>query len=358
MSKVSQRKGDHLDLCATDAVSFKGKTTLFECVQLIHNALPELAVSEIDCTTQWFGKTTTAPLVIAAMTGGLARAEEVNRDLASVAEEAGIAFGFGSMRPLLEDGVKAGYFVRDIAPTALLFGNIGIVQAKKASTEQLIDMVQETGLDALCVHLNPAMEVIQAHGDRDFRGGLDTLTRLIQALPVPIIVKETGCGLSETLGQTVAALGIEWVDVSGAGGTSWVGVETLRAKVQSQRLGEMYWDWGIPTAASVCQLAGSGLNCIATGGIATGLDLAKAIATGATAGGIARPFLQAWNQSGREGVLEAVTQIADELRFACLLTGAKRPTDLRDKPLVIHQPLRDWIPAASPLWSRLGRPTR
>ena len=179
----------------------RNKSTLLEQVQLIHCALPELSIEDLDLTTSLVGHTISAPIVIAAMTGGVDRAEEVNRDLASVAEETGLAFGFGSMRPLLQNENKKGYFVRDVAPTALLFGNIGIVQAYQSSTQQIVDMVGETDVNALCVHLNPAMEVIQTHGDRDFRGGIETLGRLSEALSIPIIAKETGCGLSRSIGQ-------------------------------------------------------------------------------------------------------------------------------------------------------------
>ena len=161
MSEHASRKEDHLDLCATDQVAFQGKTTLLEQVQLVHEALPELRVADVDLTTALLGRTLRAPLVIAAMTGGMQRAENVNRDLARVAEERGLAFGFGSMRPLLTEGVRLGYEVRDVAPTALILGNIGLVQARSASSQALADMVGVSGCDALCVHLNPAMEVIQ-----------------------------------------------------------------------------------------------------------------------------------------------------------------------------------------------------
>jgi len=322
MSDISARKADHLDLCASDEVAFQAKSTLLEQVQLVHDALPELAVADIDLSTPFVGTTLRAPIVIAAMTGGVDRAEQINRDLASVAEELGIAFGFGSMRPLLQHGIADGYQVRDVAPTATLLGNIGVVQARDASTQALADMVGTTGCNALCVHLNPAMEVIQPEGDDDFRGGLDTLQRLVEELDVPVIAKETGCGLSRSVGQRLVQRGVRWVDVSGAGGTSWVAVETLRARARTKRLGELYWDWGIPTAASVAQLSGLGLGIVATGGVRHGLDIARAIALGATAGGMARNLLMAWNEGGRDGALAAGQELVHEIRVACLLTGS------------------------------------
>jgi isopentenyl-diphosphate delta-isomerase len=352
VSDISARKADHLDLCASDEVAFKAKSTLLEQVQLVHDALPELATDEIDLSTPFVGKTLKAPVVIAAMTGGVDRAEQINRDLARVAEELGIAFGFGSMRPLLQHGIADGYQVRDVAPSATLLGNIGVVQAREASTQALADMVGTTGCDALCVHLNPAMEVVQPEGDDDFRGGLDTLQRLCEELPVPIIAKETGCGLSRGVGKRLVDRGVRWVDVSGAGGTSWVAVETLRARAKTRRLGELYWDWGIPTAASVAQLSGLGLGIVATGGVRHGLDIARAIALGATAGGMARNLLMAWNDGGYEGALQAGEELIDEIRLACLLTGSRRPTDLARAPLVLGSELSRWVPRESPLASR------
>lgn len=352
MSDHSSRKADHLDLCATDQVAFNQKSTYLEQVELIHDALPEMSIDEVDLSTQVAGATLKAPLVIAAMTGGVDRADRLNKDLASVAEELGIGFGFGSMRPLLEHGLKAGYFVRDVAPSAFLIGNIGVVQATTASSNHIADMVGETGVNALAIHLNPAMEIIQSGGDTDFRGCLDGIARLHEALSVPIIVKETGCGLSRSVGERVAGIGIKTVDVSGAGGTSWVAVETLRARAKSRALGERFWNWGIPTAASIASLADLGLESIATGGVRTGLDITRAIALGATAGGIARGFLQAWNEGGRSTVVEHAEGVIDEIRLAHLLTGCRTPSELRQAKLILGDALLKWVPKDTTLAKR------
>ncbi len=352
---ISSRKADHLDLCTDGDVGFRHKTNLLEEVELIHDALPELAVGDVDLTTEFAGKTLRAPLIIAAMTGGVDRAEAINRDLASVAQELGIGFAFGSQRPLLTKGIRAGYEVRGVAPDALVIGNIGIVQATTTSTEALAELVSTCGADALVVHLNPAMEVVQPGGDSDFRGGLDTIARLVQDMPVPIIVKETGCGLSRRVGARLATLGVRWVDTSGAGGTSWVAVETARAQGDQRSLGETFWDWGIPTAGSVAQLSGLGLGICATGGLGNGLQVAQAIALGATCGGIARRFLQAHAAGGRARVLEAATRTIAEIRIACLLTGCRTPAELREAPLVVGPGLARWVPRTSPLAVRLAQ---
>lgn len=350
---ISARKADHIDLCTDGDVSFREKSTLFEDMGLVHNALPELAVADVDLSVEFAGKTLRAPLVIAAMTGGVDRAEEINNDLASVAEELGIGFAFGSQRPLLSKGIRAGYEVRGVAPTALVLGNIGIVQAAQTSTEALAELVHTSGADALAVHLNPAMEVVQPEGDDDFRGGIDTLARLVEALPVPVIVKETGCGLSRSVGERVRALGVQWVDTSGSGGTSWVAVEVHRAQGDQRALGDTFWDWGIPTAGSVAQLSGLGFGICATGGMKDGLMIAKALALGARCGGIARPFLQAQARGGRDEVRRVAQRIISEIRVACLLTGSRTPADLVGKPVVIGDRLRRWVPAGSPLAGRV-----
>ena len=192
--------------------------------------------------------------LIAAMTGGTAQAEAINRDLAAVAEEQGIGLCFGSQRPLLVRGIRDGYYVRDVAPTIPIFGNIGVVQARETPTARLLEMLTDCGASALCVHLNPAMEVVQPEGDQDFRGGLDTIRRLVAELPLPVVVKETGCGLSRRVGERLVDAGVRYVDVSGAGGTSWVGVEARRARTGQRALGERFW-------TGVCPPAPRSRNC-------------------------------------------------------------------------------------------------
>ena len=351
---ISSRKADHLDLCTDGDVGFRAKTNLFDAMDFVHDALPEMAVGDVDMSVEFAGKRLNAPLVIAAMTGGVDRAEAINRDLAQVAEELGIGFAFGSQRPLLTDGITDGYRVRDVAPTALVLGNIGVVQARGASDEALAQMLHACGADALCIHLNPAMEVIQPEGDDDFCGGLETIGRLVEALDVPIIVKETGCGLSRAVGERIVALGVKWVDTSGSGGTSWVAVEAQRADDGRRQIGDTFWDWGIPSAGSVAQLSGLDLGICATGGISNGLMIAKAIALGATAGGIARPFLQAHANGGIDGVRNFAKRVIDEIRIAALLTGSRDMAALRRAPLIVEPRLQRWIPSGTPLALRLG----
>jgi isopentenyl-diphosphate delta-isomerase len=344
MSDISQRKVDHLDLAISGDVGFKQTTTLFECVRLVHNAVPEVDVEAIDLSTTLVGKRLRAPIVIAGMTGGTERASEVNRALAAIAERRGYAFGLGSQRAMLrKPGTADTYRVRDVAPNALIFGNIGGVQAAEMSTDEVEALVRATGLDALCCHLNPAQEMIQQEGDRSFRGVLDALGRLGRELSVPVIAKETGCGISPAAAERLASAGIRHVDVSGAGGTSWVAVETHRAKEERKALGHLFWDWGVPTAASVLSAAKQGFSTIiATGGMHTGLDVGKAIALGASAGGFARPLLQALDAGGPAGAEARLDQIELELRATMLLTGSGSLAELARAPRLILGELAEW----------------
>jgi isopentenyl-diphosphate delta-isomerase len=342
--EIRQRKADHLDLCATDQVAFRGQTTLLEHVRLVHQSLPELALDDLDLSVELLGKPLRAPLVISAMTGGHERAQEVNRTLAGIAERRGYGFGLGSQRAMLvRPDAVATYRVRDVAPNALVLGNLGAVQAREMSTADVARMVADVGADALCVHLNPAMELIQPEGDRDFRGCLDAIARLVQELSVPVVAKETGNGLSRTAVARLRDVGVRHVDTSGAGGTSWVGVETLRAEGGQRQLGEALWDWGVPTAASVAYAAEAGMHIIATGGVATGHDVARAIALGADAGGFARPVFMALAQGGEDAAEAFLDGVERELRAIMLLTGSRRVHDLRTAERRVGPALREWI---------------
>jgi isopentenyl-diphosphate delta-isomerase len=346
---IGDRKADHLALCVEEDVGFRARTTLLEQVRLVHDALPDFAVGDVDTSVTLFGKKLRAPLLIAAMTGGTEEAGRINRELASIAEERGYGFGLGSQRAMhVRPGTGASYRVRQGAPTTLVLGNVGVVQARAMTTSEVRVLVQEVGADALCVHLNPAMELVQPGGDRDFSQGIATLERLVRDAGVPIVVKETGCGLSPAVGRRLRDIGVAHVDVSGAGGTSWVGVETKRAEaagdVAARALGDALWDWGIPTAASVALLAAQKFETvIATGGVGSGLDVARAVALGASAAGIARPVLKALTAGGRAGALAFLDGVEAELRAAMLLTGSRDLASLRRAPRVIVGELAQWV---------------
>lgn len=344
---IQRRKSDHLALCASGEVEFRNKGTLLDEVVLVHDALPDRHVDEVDLTTRLLGKTLRAPVVVSGMTGGTPEAAAINRDLARAAETLGLGFGLGSQRAMVvAPDLGWTYRVRDVAPNALVMGNLGVVQARQMSTNAIRELCQAVGVDALCVHLATSMELIQPGGDRDFRGGRETLKRLHGELGIPIVLKETGAGLSRRVGLVAKQVGITTVDTSGAGGTSWVGVETRRAEGAAKKLGEEMWDWGIPTAASVGLLADLGLDIIATGGLRNGLDVAHALALGATAGGLAAPVLRAHRDGGYEGVVAFLEHVIAGVRAAVFLTGCARPSELRTAPKVIGPTLRAWLEQA------------
>jgi len=341
---ISDRKRSHLELCESSPVEYAGKTTLLEEVDFVHDALPELAVDEVQVGTELLGKRLRAPLLITGMTGGTEEAAAVNRALARVAEAKGIAFGLGSQRAMHRSPALAHTFeVRAEAPTTLVLANIGIVQAAALSTAEVEALARAIGADALCVHLNPAQELIQAEGDRDFRGGVRTLTRLARELPFPVVVKETGCGLSRRVAERLVAAGIRTADVSGAGGTSWVKVEALRADEAARELGGVFADWGIPTAAALLACRGLGLDLIASGGIRSGLDVAKSVALGARLAGVALPVFRAYREGGVAAAGAFVDRLIVGLRTAMVLTGARDLEALGHAPLVLGGRLREWV---------------
>lgn len=339
---LAARKQSHLDLCVREDVEAAHKTTLFEEVELVHDALPDLALDDIDCKVRWLGKELAAPLVITGMTGGTADAFAVNRDLARIAEEAKIAFGVGSQRAMQKHPDSAWtYRIREFAPSTVLLANIGLAQARTMSADELKPLVDEIAADALCLHLNVAQELIQPEGDRDFRQGTQAFRRLCRELPVPVVAKETGCGISRAVALRLRAAGVKHIDVSGAGGTSWVRIEALRAPGGS-RLGDLFRDWGIPTAASLLQVRGLGLQAIASGGVRDGLDVAKAIALGATLAGAALPVYQAYREGGYDAARTLVDELIAGLRMAMLLTGARTLAELRRRPVLLGPTLGRW----------------
>lgn len=346
---IGERKADHIELCATGDVGFHRKTTMLEHVDLVHDSLPELALDEIDMSVTILGKKLKAPIVISAMTGGTARARDINRELASIAEERGYGFGLGSQRPMLRGDRDDTYAVRDVAPTTLILGNIGAVQARELATDAVMDLVSRVGADALCIHMNPAQEIVQPGGDRYFAGALGAMERLAEELKVPVVAKETGCGIGPRTAKRIARAGVRHIDVSGAGGTSWVAVETERAAAGARSLGMALREWGVPTAASVMVAKKTKPRfetIIATGGIQSGLDAAKAIVLGAHAAGLARPVLQALVAGGRDGALRFLSQVEAEIRAVMLLVGAGSVRALRKAPYVLTGELPRWAELA------------
>lgn len=346
-TEIVNRKLSHFELCAHSDVEFRRKTTWLEHVELVHQPLSETRLGEIDLGVEVFGRRLRYPLMITGMTGGAEEVTRFNREIAAVADRRGIGFGVGSQRVMLRyPDMRSTFDVRSSAPGVLLFGNIGIAQARDLTTRQVVELAESIGADGMCIHLNTAMEIIQEQGDHDFRGSLETIERLVKESGIEIIVKETGCGFARESGERLAAAGVRWIDVSGAGGTSWVGVETLRNRAL-RSLGEAFWDWGVPTAASICELRALDLNLMASGGIRSGLQAAKALALGARMVGMALPVLRAWTSGGTDAVEAFLDQFIAELRTAVMLCGCSRVTDLNPGHAVISGALLEWTAQSS-----------
>jgi isopentenyl-diphosphate Delta-isomerase len=324
MSTVD-RKAEHIRICLESNVQFQNRGSGFDRYHFSHSCLPELDYHQIDLTTKLLGKQLGAPILISSMTGGTLQAQEINYRLAEVAQEYGLAMGVGSQRVAIEQPqVAATFQVRQIAPDILLLANLGAVQLNyQYGIEECERAVELLAADALILHLNPLQECIQPQGDTNFRGLLDRIATVCDRLPVPVIVKEVGNGISAPMAQQLLAAGVSGIDVAGAGGTSWARVESERAKTAIQRrLGETFGDWGIPTTeciATIRQIAPE-VPLIASGGLRNGLDIAKAIALGADVGGLALPFLQAADSS-TAAVRELAQILMAEIQTVLFCTG-------------------------------------
>jgi isopentenyl-diphosphate delta-isomerase len=340
MAKVTQtssRKSDHIRINLEENVS-SGLTTGLERLHFVHEALPEINLNEIDLSVEVFEKRLLSPLIISSMTGGTKKAHQINLNLATAAQEKGVAMGVGSQRAAIEDPSIAGSFqVREAAPDILLFANLGAVQLNYGYSvrecQKAVDMIEA---NALILHLNPLQEAVQPEGDTDFRNLLPKIEAVCTALSVPVIAKEVGWGISGGTARKLMNAGISAIDVAGAGGTSWTQVEMYRTEDERQgKLTESFIDWGIPTADSIKMVKDEvpEMLIFASGGLRTGLDVAKCIALGATLGGLASPFLHAANTS-IEKVIQSIEDISNAIKICMFATGNRNLEQLAQTQLI------------------------
>lgn len=325
------RKAEHLELARDEAVQEKRR--YFADYRLEHRAMPEIDLASVEPGVEFLGRQLSAPLLISCMTGGTGEALRINRDLARAAEETGVALGLGSQRKALEDPAQeASFQVRELAPSVPLLANLGAVQLNYGyGVDECRAAVEMVDADALVFHLNPLQEAIQPEGDTDFGTLLPKMATVTEQLDVPVIVKEIGCGISAREGRALADAGIGIVDAAGHGGTSWARIEARRAS--DVPLGEVFGDWGIPTPAAIEGLAGvDGLTVIGSGGLRTGVDMAKAIAIGADLTAMAKPFLEAAGE-GPGRVVEAIERRIRELKIAMFCTGSRTIQELAEARL-------------------------
>ena len=345
-----ERKQSHVEICLHDNVAFSSKTTGLERFEFEHNALPELSFCDIDLSTTFLGKHIGAPLMISSMTGGYSDAATLNRHLAETAERFNIPIGVGSMRQALENTLYRESFAitRKFAPSIQIFANIGApeiaVGLSKSDISILLDLLEA---DGLIVHLNAAQELFQPEGNTDFRRVLDQLSTLADTIPVPVIVKEVGCGISAEIAHRLLEAGVSVIDVAGAGGISWQKVEEIRYTRQfgpdtrfSPHALDMLLNWGIPTAQCLLDIRQlkkeypefMDVEIIASGGIQCGTDIATSLALGARLAASARYLLKALH----EGVLEKTIETwLNDLKAIMFLTGSATIEALRNKRLLI-----------------------
>jgi len=330
---TEQRKSRHLDVCLDDDVASRLDAG-WEAVRLRHEALPEIALADVDVGTAFLGLPLRAPLLISSMTGGTSRAAEINRRLARGAEAAGIAFALGSGRAMIEDdALRATFDVRPVAPRVVLFANLGAVQLNYGvrinDARRLVDRLQANGL---YLHLNPLQEALQRGGDTNFRALEPKIAALCEALDVPVIVKSVGSGIAPSTAARLLSCGVAAIDVAGAGGTSWARVEGKRSgDATRERIAEAFGDWGYPTprATAALRAALPSVPLIASGGIRDGVQIAKALALGADLAGLALPFLRAADESDG-AVASLIDELVTGLRIAMFATASRRVADLRE----------------------------
>jgi isopentenyl-diphosphate delta-isomerase len=350
---TKKRKDEHIDIALHQNVSHGRKTTGledvhiegFEGVELDYRTLPEMALSEVDIATKFLGKRFSAPLMVSGMVGGTEKATPINRNVAQAAEALHLGLGVGSQRAMIEKPeLAATYMVRDIAPTCFLAGNIGVFQLKKYSVEQLEEMLEKIGADALAIHLNAAQEAVQKEGDTDFSGCVAAIDHVAKELSKPVYVKEVGHGIGTAVAKRLSKTRIVAIDVQGVGGTSWTAIEGLRGNPD---VGKTYWNFGVPTAVSIVLVRKVFKGpIIASGGIRNGLDVAKSLVLGADLAGFAIPALQAQNAGGSDAVKKRLETVVQEIRIACYLLGCKNLKGLKKQKPILTGKTRDWVEQA------------
>ncbi|MEJ2665745.1 MAG: type 2 isopentenyl-diphosphate Delta-isomerase [Deinococcales bacterium] len=329
MSEIRQRKRKHIEVCLHEDVQYRTRTSGFERWELPYRALPESNMERVDTRTTFLGRELAAPLLIGAMTGGAALSSVINRNLAVAAQRLGLGLMLGSQRVMLEDAsARPGFQVRRHAPDILLLGNLGVAQLNRGyGAERLREAVELVGADALALHTNPLQEALQLGGDVDFTGLVARLHEVVPSVGYPVVLKEVGHGLSGAVAAAVSDVGLAAIDVAGAGGTSWAKVEDLanHGEVRHPALAE----WGIPTAEALVEVrqAVPGLPVVASGGIRSGLDIAKAVALGARVTAVAHPLLAPATDSP-EAVEAVLGRLMFELRVAMHGAGAATVAEL------------------------------
>ncbi|MBO4357596.1 MAG: type 2 isopentenyl-diphosphate Delta-isomerase [Candidatus Methanomethylophilaceae archaeon] len=345
---IKDRKADHIKICMNERVA--PGYCYWDDIRFMHNALPEINADDIDTKCNLFGRDLEFPLIVTAITGGFSGAKKINANIAEACAELGIGMGVGSERAGVTGSSPESYSVIKDYDVPLVIGNIGAVQlipqksGKQFSEEMVEAAVELIDADVLAVHLNPLQEVVQPEGDTNFEGCYEAIRQL--AREGPVMVKETGAGISKQVANRLKGIGVQALDISGMGGTSFSAVEFYRAMANEDRIrtsiGDTFFDWGIPAPVSLMQCNDCGLPLVASGGILDGIHVAASISLGATAAGVANIILKEASESA-EAVIEKLTIIKEELRTAMLLTGSKDLKQLSKAQHVILGETKEWM---------------
>lgn len=332
---TSIRKREHLELCLTDDVAFKSKTTGFERYEFDHYAITEVDISKINFTSTFFNKKIKFPFLISCMTGGVKEAGDINSRLSIAANELNIPMGVGSQRQALENDkyIDTYKVIRKNAPKIPILGNLGAAQLVKIKPiDKILTLVDMIEADAMVIHINPLQELLQEEGDANFSGLLSRLEKVVKILKVPVIVKEVGSGISRKTAQKILETGVRGIDVAGAGGTSWPGVELLRTNNTKDL---EFWDWGLPTAYCIKTLVSikdyHEFLLIGSGGINSAFEAAKAFALGADVVASARIILQTLEKDGIDGVVRLVEDWFETIKKIMYLTGSANMSEFHNR---------------------------
>ena len=345
--ETGKRKAEHIKICLEQKAQAKKATAGFEDVQFVHRALPELDRAKISLKTIFLGRQLSAPLIVGAMTGGTEIATRINGVIAEAVSKLGLGMGVGSQRAAVEfQALEQTYRVaRQKAPNAFIIANIGGVQLVNGfSAKEAQKAIEMIDADALAIHLNPVQEALQPEGQTTFKGILQKIQEITGEIETPIIVKETGCGISAEDAKALEAAGVKAIDVGGVGGTSFAAVEYYRS-TNGKVTDEVFWDWGIPTVASLIEVTQSvKIPVIASGGLRSGVDIAKAMALNASLTSIAQPILEAADK-GSVQVEKLLSSYIDQLRDAMFLVGAQNIASLGKVPVVVSGKTAEWLNA-------------
>ncbi len=338
ISETSKRKKEHIELCLTDQVSFRSKSNGFSRYDFVHNAITEVDISKITFETKFFSHKIDYPFLISSMTGGTEEAENINQRLAVIAEELRIPIGVGSQRQALENKNfhKSYKVIRKTAKNVPVLGNIGAAQLVRSNNlSEILSLIKMLEADAFVVHLNPLQELLQKEGEPNFVGLLKKIEKLVLKSEVPIIIKEVGSGISKSAAQKLLDIGVNGIDVSGAGGTSWAGVEILRNNDNEKN---EFWDWGLPTAYCLKEIyplkKKYKFTLIGSGGINSAHDLSVAFALGSDVVASARIILQTLMKEGDDAVKQLILKWFDHLKNVMFLTGSKNISELKKNKII------------------------